>query len=166
MRLFVSHVFPCSPEAYVAMLQDPAFDELVARTSGVGRTVLSESVVDGCVHRRVHCVPDRPLPAMVQSLIGSDKLRYDQVTVLDPARHRLTWRILPEKVGSRVEIHGEMELRPHPQGCERVVTGTVEVNVRLVGGQIEKGIVADVERSYNKSYETVRDYLLSRAAGR
>jgi hypothetical protein len=165
LRLHVTHVFPCTPDEFIAILQEPDFEALLARTSGVARTLLSESVQDGCVHKRVACVPDRPLPAVVQSLIGSDRLRYEQVTVLDPARRKLSWRILPEKVGNRVEIQGEMEVRPHPQGCERVVTGTVDVQVRLVGGQIEKGVVADVERSYQRSYEAVRDYIASRPRG-
>lgn len=164
MRLHISHVFPCTPDEFMDILQEPGFDEMIAKTTGVGRTALSEERLDGCLHKRAHCVPERTLPTVVQKLIGADRLRYEQVTILDPAAKRLTWRILPDKIGSRVTVQGHMDFRPHPQGCERVVFGNVEVNVSLIGGQIEKGIIADVERTYQRTYEAVRAYILSRRA--
>lgn len=159
MRILLEHTFPCTPDQYMEMIQSPDFDAMLERETGVVREVLESREENGVLTTRTKCIPDRELPAMIAKAIGSTKLVYDQHTRMDVPNRRIDWRIEPHKIGSKVDVAGKMSIVEHPEGCKRIVDGNVDVKVRFIGGQIEKAVVADVERNYHKSAGAIRAFI-------
>jgi len=84
--------------------------------------------------------------------------------MIDDAGYHVDWKVIPINVSDRVKAAGTFSLKPLNGGrCQRVVTGEVKVSVPLVGGRIEKGIAADLEKSYEATAEFARRWLADKA---
>lgn len=158
-KLQVRHTFACSPAEYWALVWDDAFDRSVNEAAEVTKDVL-EDRVEGSERVVVSkTVPKRTLPAAVAAVVGTDRITYLQTTRYDAKAGRMTWEVVPSVFSDKISAKGYMEVVAHPTGCERVVDGTIEVRVMMVGGRIERAIVEDVERSYHKAAEAARKWL-------
>ena len=162
MKLNVRHSFDCSPETFWEMYWDEAFDEALRAESGVQREVLEEREEDGVLIRRVRFTPDRELPGPVAALIGAKKLVYEQENRWERATNTMHWRVIPTILPGKLDAAGTFRVNETPEGCEQVVDGNINVNVRFIGGQIEKAVVGEVERSYEKTAATCREWLEDR----
>ena len=69
-------------------------------------------------------------------------------------------RLIGDRKG--VKIGGTTRLEPHPQGCQRTIEGEVTVNVRLVGGQIERFVAEDVQKSYDRTAPAMAAFIAQR----
>lgn len=161
MKLFVRHTFDCTPERFWEMYWDPAFDEALRRDAAVRRDVLEERTEGTVSIRRLRFTPERELPGPVASLIGTNKLVYEQENRWDSSSGTMDWKVIPTFLPGKLDAGGQFRVRAIPGGCEQVVEGDITVNVRFIGGQIEKSVVAEVERSYEKTAATCREWLKS-----
>jgi hypothetical protein len=159
MKLNVRHRFDCSPDTFWKMYWDEAFDEQLRKESGVLREVLEERTEGDVLVRRVRLTPDRELPGPAASLLGAKKLVYEQENRWDRKTSTMHWRVIPTILPGKLDAKGTFQVLAAPGGCEQVVDGNITVNVMFVGGQIEKAVVAEVEKSYAKMADLCRDWL-------
>lgn len=159
MKLNVRHTFPCDPETFWKMYWDDGYDAMLSEGSGVERELLEERTEGDVVVRRVRFTPDRELPGPVASLLGSNKLIYEQENRWDPSASEMTWKVIPTVLPGKLDARGTFRIRPTAGGCEQVVEGDITVNVRFIGGQIEKAVVAEVQQSYERMAEISRRWL-------
>lgn len=162
MKLEIRHTFPCTPEAYWEMYWDPAFDALLMKDATVDREIVSESIVGDIMTRRMRFTPHQELPGAVAKIIGTSKLIYEQENVLDKSKGRMTWRVIPGPKLGKLNAAGIFELRPHPQGCEQVITGDITVGIPFIGGRIETAVVEQVKQGYVKMAEATIQWLAER----
>lgn len=159
MKLYVRHEFDCSPERFWEMYWDEAFDSELRAESAVQRELLEERTEGDVLVRRVRFTPERELPSAAAALLGAKKLVYEQENRWDKRASTLHWRVIPTILPGKLDAKGTFRVNKTDTGCEQVVEGNITVNVMLVGGQIEKAIVAEVEKSYDKTAAVCRRWL-------
>jgi hypothetical protein len=162
VKLNVRHRFDCTPETFWEMYWDEAFDEALRAESGVTREILEEREDEGVLIRRIRITPDRELPGPAAALLGAKKLVYEQENKWDRAANVLHWRVIPTILPGKLDASGTFRVEAVPGGCEQVVEGNISVNVLFVGGQIEKAVVSEVEKSYDKTAAISRAWLKKR----
>lgn len=162
MKLHVRHTFPCDPDTFWEMFWDDSFDEMLQRGSSVHRELLDRHEEDGIIVRRVRFTPQKELPGPAAKVLGTSKLVYEQENRFDRANSRMTWRVIPTILPGKLDAHGTVVVRPIEGGCEQVIDGEITVNVRFIGGQIERAVVAEVEQSYQRQAEVAREWLRTR----
>ena len=162
MRLHVRHTYPCPPETYWKLYWDPEFDQVLRRESKVERQLLEERRDGAILVRRLRFTPERELPGPVARLLGSSKLIYEQENRWDEAAGVLEWRVIPTILPGKLDARGKFTVRAAPGGCEQVVEGNITVSVPFLGGQIEKAVVGEVEKSYHRTAEVFRRWLEER----
>jgi hypothetical protein len=164
-KLSLTHVFPCTPAELFDLLDDPALEELQGRESNMERVVVERRTnPDGTRFKRVRCRPNRALPGFLRPLIGAEGLVFFQTAEADPARSLLRWSVEVPAFGQRMKVAGTTRVAPHPAGCERTIEGAVTVDVRLVGGQIERFVAEDVQKSYEKTARAMAAFIADRRA--
>ncbi|MCA9493192.1 MAG: DUF2505 domain-containing protein [Myxococcales bacterium] len=159
MKLLVRHGLPCSPEKYWKMYWDDDFDAMLRKESAVERELLEERDDGDVLVRRVRITPDRELPTPVAKLLGAPKLVYEQENRWDRKNAVLHWKVLPTILPGKLDCRGTFRIQPTATGCEQVVDGEIKVNVMLVGGQIEKAVVAEIEKSYDRMAAASKEWL-------
>jgi hypothetical protein len=104
------------------------------------------------VRRRVKATPPiADLPGPLKAAIG-DGAGYDETGVFERAKNRYDARVRPNVLGDKVTV--ELVFRTEPldeQRCRRIVDGTVNARVMLIGGMLEQRMMDDLKRSYEKS---------------
>lgn len=160
MKLSVRYAYDCSPEAYWAMYWDDAFDKALQADSTVDREVLEHTDDKGVITRRLRFTPEAELPGPVAKMIGSKKLVYDQLNVLDTGAGIMTWQVLPTFISAdKFSASGEFRIEPTATGCEMIVDGDIDVKIRFIGGQIEKQIVSQIEAAYKRMHDASEDWI-------
>ena len=162
-KLTVRHAFACTPATFWEMFWDDDYDRMVLEAADVRREILeSTEHSQGVVVQKIRTTPNRELPKAVAAVVGAAKLIYTQDSRFDPNASTLTWSVTPNVLADKVTAKGQLTVRATPSGCERLVDGEIAVNVRFVGGRIEKAIVDDVSRSYAKAAEVAQAWLTDR----
>lgn len=164
MKLALTHLFPCTPAEFFQLLEDPELEALQCRVGDMRRDVVEQRQnPDGSRYRRIRCRPNRQLPVFLKPFLGPDGIVYDQVNEWDPRTNLLRWRVEVPAFGERMQVAGTTRLEPHPSGCKRTIEGEVTVKVRLVGGQIEKFVGEDLQKSYDKTARAIAEWMAQRA---
>lgn len=164
MKLYVESLLPVDPATAWSIFESDTFRDRLEAKANLHSEVL-ETRDEGPVQiRRLKFTSRNELPAVVAKLLGASHLTYEQTNRFDPSRSRLDWTVKLPVMTDRVKVSGATTIEPHPQGSRRVVDGDVEVSVKLIGGQIEKAVVAEFERSMNRAVELARDLIRERAA--
>ncbi len=159
MKLYVRHAFDCTPETFWKMYWDDEFDQMLRRDSTVERTLVSERSEGEVSVRRLRFTPEKELPGPVASLIGTNKLIYEQENRFDAGRGHMTWEVIPSFLQGKFSASGTFLVRATKDGCERIVDGDIDVKVRFIGGQIEKAVVAEISQAYDKTIVAVHEWL-------
>jgi hypothetical protein len=162
VKLSVRHTFPCTPDEFWDIFWDPAFDARMQQ----GQTTLRELLEDreeGPVRiQRYRFTPNKTYPAPMVAAIGTDKISYDVDNRFDRSTKLLNWKVRPSVMSDKITAEGTFVVKPHPEGCERVVDGKIEVRIMLIGGRIEQAIVSDVEAGYEQAAKVVREIVAER----
>ena len=99
------------------------------------------------LHRVCKVVPRRQLPAIVRPFVPGD-LSYTEDVTWQKADDVIDMRIEPAILGGRVEILATYRVATlRPGVVRRTYDGRVEVQVRVVGRRIERGIIEDLGRT-------------------
>lgn len=144
------HVFRApSVEAVFSAYFDPAHAAEQDRTLDVAeRTVLERTETDDTLRRVCRVVPRRQLPAFVRPLIAGGQLSYVETAVWRKREDLIAIEIRPSVLSGRALIEATYQLSAvGPEAILRRYEGTVSVDVALIGPRIERGIVAEFERS-------------------
>lgn len=162
-KITLSHVFPCTPVELLDLLDDPAFEAVQSREANMQRDVVERRAEpDGTRFKRVRCRPNRTLPGFLTPFVGPEGLVYFQVTRADPAQGLIRWSVEVPAMGERMAVAGTTRLEPHPEGCRRVIDGQVTVKVRLLGGQIERFVADEVQKSYDRTARAMAAFIAAR----
>lgn len=166
MKLFVESVLDADPATVWEVFESEAYRQRLDAEAQIQQQILEERTEpDGIVFRRVRTEPDRELPKVVAKLLGAPKLCYLQENRLDLDQNKMTWQVTLDldSLADRVEVSGTTTCTALPDGrCRRVVDGDIEVRVRLVGGQIERAVVAEFERSMQRAVALAEQMLRER----
>jgi hypothetical protein len=163
VRLYVESDLPVDPATCWEIFESDAFRERLQERARLKQKILEERTEGGITFKKIRTEPERELPAVAAKLLGASKLSYVQSNRLDVANNRLDWTVQMDVMSDRVEVKGQTRVEPLPSGgCRRVVDGEINVRVRLVGGQIEKAVVAEFEKSMERAVEIARELIRER----
>lgn len=143
------HTFraPCVDDVFAAYFDPGLQIEADRRIEITERTVLELDDRDGVVRRVCRVVPRRQLPAFVRPLV-SGKLHYVETASWRRRDDEIDIEIRPSVLGGRAVITALYGLSRIGTGLIlRRYRGAVSVDVALFSSRIERGIVADFERS-------------------
>lgn len=158
-KLFVESHLPVTPEVAWDVFESEPFREALAERTNLASRVLEVRQEGEVEVRVIEFTSGQKLPGVVAKALGSDRLSYTQTNRFDRSRSRLDWTVALPALGERVSVSGETLIEPHPQGCRRVVNGEIEVRIRLVGGQIERVVAGEFQRSMERAVDLARDML-------
>lgn len=164
MKLAVRQHYPCSPAQFWDMYWDDGFDAIVQAGSGVDREVIEQRTEGSVIVRRLRFTPHDELPTPVAKVIGSPKLVYEQLNRFDPDAGRMSWEVLPTFLPGKLNARGTLTAAEVPSGSEMRVDGEITVNVMFIGGQIEKQVVSQIEKGYQKMHAAGLTWLRERGS--
>ena len=155
------HVFHApSIDAVFAAYFDPMHQTEQDRASEIVHREVLELEDDGNVLRRTsRVVPRRRLPALVKPLTQGE-LHYIEKIEWRRAEDAIRIEIQPSLLRGRVQITGTYVLECIAPGeIRRRYSGDVSVDIALLAGRIERGIVAELARSLPISAAGTQDWL-------
>ena len=161
--LEVEHTFNCSEATFWdRIFLDPEYNERLFKTElkfPVCREVSREERAGG-LHRVVEVVPYvGELPATLKAVIG-EGIGYEERGVLD--RHAKTYKVVvvPNKLADKLSIKVDIwTVADGEQRCRRKARAEATVKIFGIGGTIEKRILSDLERSYQKSADFTNRFI-------
>ena len=150
MEFRIAHRFPCSPQTYWDASHDPEYERR-SRGDDVDTELIETREIGSVTFERRRVSPRRPLPPLMAKAIGRDRLSYVQEVHFDNSKHSSVWKVLSDVLPDKVRCSGTSRVVATPDGCERVIEGTIEVDVFIVGGAIEKHILEQLQRGYDNA---------------
>lgn len=162
MKLQLTSDLPGDPALVWEVFEGEEFQRRLDAQTGL-RTEVIETRQEGTVTiRRMRYASRTELPSVVARALGSSTLSYEQENRLDSSTSRLTWVVRIPVLGDRVKASGTTVILAHGSGSRRTVEGEVTISIPLIGGQIEKVIGAEFERSMGRAVEIARGLLEER----
>lgn len=159
MRLHCAHVIPLGAAAFWKVIHAPEYEALVAEALGLREyTELERREEEDSLYRRIQVAPELPdaLRTLLRRAAGQDSMSYVEEQWRSRARREVRFRLTPSVLAGRSRIEGCVRVEPRDDStCTRVLEGVVEVSVPLVGGLLERAIVANAVQGYGKSAAVV-----------
>lgn len=150
---------------YETLYFDETFNEALCEHVRLSRRVRKHDHDGGHLVREVTVSPDREIPAPMAKILGASRFEYTECLEYDMGQYRATWKVIPSLMPEKVDCHGTLEFKEADGGVLRIVQGHVKVKVFGIGGVIERFIVADVERSYEKASQFANRWIAERQRG-
>jgi hypothetical protein len=167
--LEVEHTFNCSETTFWdRIFLDPEYNDRLFKTElkfPVWREVSREER-GGALHRVVEVVPYvGELPSALKAVIG-EGIGYEERGVLDRGANRYTVQVHPNKLADKIVMKVEMSSRPDGDNrCRRKARAEATVKIPFLGGQIEKRLLGDLERAYQKSADFTNRFIAEKSLG-
>jgi len=161
--LEVEHVFNCSEATYWdRIFLDPEYNERLFKNElkfPVWREASREER-GGALHRVVEVVPYvGELPGALKAVVG-EGIGYEERGVLDRAGKSYKVMVVPNKLADKLAIKVDLwTVADGDNRCKRKARAEATVKIFGVGGTIEKRILSDLERSYQKSAEFTNRFI-------
>ena len=165
--LEVEHVYNCSEATFWdRLLLDQDYNERLFKTElkfPVWRETKREER-DGVMHRTAEVVPYvGEIPAALKALVG-EGIGYEERGVLQRSPHRYCVEVVPNKLADKVSVKVEMTTKPDGDNrCRRRARAEVVAKIFGVGGMLEKRLLADLEKSYQKSADFTNRYIAEKS---
>jgi Protein of unknown function (DUF2505) len=152
-----------SPATLAAAYFEPAHlaaQDVVAELTD--RTVTAETD-DGTTKAMTwRVVSKRPLPAIARPFVGGT-LVYLETMSWKRDTNAIELSVIPQILKARVQIHATYKLQQvGDMQVERTYAGAVTAGIALIGGKIERGIVAAFDESMGKMAKCTQDWLNAR----
>jgi len=160
VKLYVESLLPIDPDTAWDLFESDEFSVRLEAQTNIKAQVLEERPDgDNKVYRHMKYTSGTELPKMVAKALGSKSLTYEQFNRLDRNTGKMVWQVELPVLKDRVSVSGTTTISAHEGGCRRVVDGDISVRMRLVGGQIEKAVVGEFEKSMGRAVDIVRDLI-------
>ena len=166
MRLSMTHRFPCTPEELWAVFDHPTFNPRMSEITGVQRELLAETNDERGYYGKWRVIANTEIPAVMQKVIGADRVSYEQESRRAKGSNTLAWSIVPMVLAKQFTGNGTTTVRAAEGGSERLIEGELVVRVPVLGKQMETKLVESVEKSYAQAAELALTMLRERAAER
>jgi hypothetical protein len=99
------------------------------------------------------------MPAALKKVLG-DNIRYRERGEYFKAERRYRVDVVPRSLGGKLSVRGEVTCEPAGENrCRRIFSARVEARFFGVGGMLEKRIVSDLYRSYERAAAYTNTYL-------
>ena len=113
--------------------------------------------------REQELTPHRQAPKVVQKMV-SGTVSYVEKNDFSAAKSAIQIVTIPNFAADRVDNHGEFRVEARGDDkCERIWAGVCKVKIPLVGGQVEKYLVGEIQESYRRATEYTRKFLAEHA---
>lgn len=161
--LEVEHTFNCSEATFWdKVFLDPEYNERLFKTElkfPVCREVSREER-GGALHRVVEVVPYvGELPGAIKAVVG-EGIGYEERGVLDRNAKIYKVTVVPNKLAEKLSIKVDIwTVADGENKCRRKARADVTVKIFGVGGTIEKRMLSDLERSYQKSADFTNRFI-------
>ena len=161
--LEVEHTFNCSEDTYWdRIFLDPEYNERLFKTElkfPVWRE-LSREERGGALHRVLEVVPYvGELPGALKAVVG-EGIGYEERGVLDRSAKSYKVVVVPNKLADKLGIKVDLwTIADGDKRCRRKARAEATVKIFGVGGTIEKRILSDLERSYQKSADFTNRFI-------
>ena len=160
MKFRVQHSFSnISMAEYEKLYFDEDFNTALCTAVKLARTLVSREVKGGHISRVVTVGADREIPAFAAKLLGSNRIEYTEHLEYDFGSGRGTWKTKSSLLTDKVNCHGTIAFSESGSKVTRVVDGDIKVKIFGVGGVVEKFIVADIEKSYDRAAAFTQDWI-------
>lgn len=144
---------------YEKLYFDETFNEALCKAVSLDRTLESMAEKDGTLERAVRVGPDREVPKPVAKIIGANRIEYTEYLEYTFGSYRGTWHTVSSIMSDKVDTRGTFGFQELPDGVLRWIEGEIKVRVFGVGRVVEKFIVADIERSYERAAEFTQRWI-------
>jgi Protein of unknown function (DUF2505) len=136
------------------------FNQEVAKAANLEERSLQEFVrlPDGKERRRVRVVPRVSMPAAFQRILNGAAVRYEEVTVYNPATRSASFAI-ESNAGEKLHVTGEARFIEADDGVRLRFEGDAEVKVFGVGGLVERFLVREVTARYELVQSLLQRFL-------
>nr|HEX4315313.1 DUF2505 family protein [Kofleriaceae bacterium] len=162
MKLEIEDVFALpSCEAYERLYFDEDYNIALGAALRMGRALRRLDRTPERVIRHVAFEPAQDPGSPVEHL-GTSRKAFIEVMDYDLRAHRGTWTTTPNVFADRVTNAGTFELAMVAGGVRRVVTADVRVRLFGFGGRVEKLIVGEIVKNYEKSTRFMREWIARR----
>ena len=151
----VEHVFNCSEETFwTKVFFDDDYNQRLFRQTlkfPVWRVLKSEDRADEVLRTIEASPPIGDLPGPLKAVIG-DSAGYEERGVFNKKTRRYQVQVVPNRMSDKVSVNVEMWTEPMGDTkCKRFARATATAKIFGVGGMLEKKLLGDLERSYEKS---------------
>jgi hypothetical protein len=152
------------PLGTISGLTDPTFLSTLDAEGPIGTPAVADTdIEDNTIVQRVRFKFVGNLPSAVTSVVDPDKLSWIEFSNWDLAELSATHEIEPDHYADRLTASYRSVIRATDRGAERIVTGELKVHVPLVGGRVEKPIVAGLEQFAATQAEAFNRWLRARS---
>jgi hypothetical protein len=164
MKFTIAHEFECDPATFWEIFFDLEYQkEMYSGLKIKERTVLLFEEDEHEIRRRIKIMPERDLPGALKSVMKGD-LGYIEHNVYYKGKDVMNVRIEPTLMKDRFRMEAVFRVVPlGPRRIRREFTGEISVSVPLLGGQIEKLVIADVRKSYDQAALTTARWVAKKA---
>ena len=151
----VQHVFKCSEETFwTKVFFDDEYNRRLFQEIlkfPVWRVKKSEEAGDE-VRRTIEASPPvGDLPGPLKAVVG-DNAGYEERGVFNKKTHRYKVQVVPNRMSDKISVNVEMWTESLGDNqCKRYATATASAKIFGIGGMLEKKLLSDLERSYEKS---------------
>lgn len=146
------------PELFAA-LTSPEHQAAQDRANDVERRELIERFEDATRYRcESRIYPRRQLPALLKPLVKGG-LELHEIVTWDKATDTLVYETTPSILGGRSKIQSRAQIIADGTGAKRLYKGQVTVEVKLIGGKVERSVVEDMTRSLEVATRTTLAFL-------
>ncbi len=151
MKFAIEHHFAIDVDAFEAIYFDEEYWRALGRELKLGRELLTLERTDARIVRHIRCAPDQDPDTPEGKALAENKASFVEELEWDRRAHKGTWRTIPNLLRDRVKTHGTIEFRATGGGTTRIVRGEVNAKLWGFGGLVEKRVVAEIERSYDRA---------------
>jgi hypothetical protein len=161
MRFTVEQRYRAGADAVAAAYADPALYEALPATEKLARPeVVHHEVTGDRVVLEVRYRFQGDLSSAVRAVLDPARLTWVERTTHDLAARTTTFQLLPDHYPDRLESRGRLRVEPQEDGgSRRAGDGELKVRAPLVGGSVERTLVADLRRHLEAEAGSVDAYL-------
>ena len=166
MRFEISHEFDAPLDVLELALMSPQLPARLADHGDMFESIqtVQHDVGDKTFERIWKYQARTPLALLKGYDITRDMLTWEEHTSYSLSEHTAHWRVIPRpgidpdaSWRKHFNAEGKFRLDPLSDGrTRRTVTGELEVQVKVIGGAIERVAVTELRRAYNVEAEALR----------
>ena len=159
MKFAIDHVFPAPLAVYEALYFDEDFNNSLGDALAMGRRLLKLERAAGRIVRHVQFAPKQDAGSQASQAFGNSRASFVEELDFDTASHRGTWKTVPNMWAERVRNTGTIAFAGGSDGTHRVVLGEVKVSAFGFGRLVERAVVSEIERNYERTTAFTLAYL-------
>ncbi len=156
------HVFRApSKDAVLSAYFDPDHLATQDQVADLTDRVVVETHEDDTIKKTVWTVSAaKSLPLYARPFVEGGRLKYREQMTWRKADDQIDLVITPQILGGRVSVNAIYALADiGPGQVRRRYGGTVTVDVKLISGKVERGIVSEIEKGMPLMFQCTQDWL-------